>query len=109
MEIVMPFFSRRTARRAPSRVPAARPGFRPRLEALEGRLAPAVFTVTNVNDSGAGSLRQAILSSNATPGLDTINFNVPGAGAHTIAPATPLPFLTDPAILDATTQPGYAG
>jgi hypothetical protein len=108
-ETVMPFLSRPAARRAPSRGPAARPGFRPRLDALEGRLAPAVFTVTNVNDSGAGSLRQAILNSNATPGLDTINFNIPGAVPQTITPTSPLPPLTDPAILDGATQPGYAG
>src|SRR5437762_5582302 len=29
-----------------------------RLEALEDRLAPAVFTVTNTDDDGGGSLRQ---------------------------------------------------
>jgi hypothetical protein len=31
------------------------------LEGVEDRLAPATFTVANTNDSGAGSLRQAIL------------------------------------------------
>ncbi|MEH2158095.1 DUF4347 domain-containing protein [Nostoc sp.] len=30
--------------------------------------------VTNTNDSGAGSLRQALLNANATPGADTITF-----------------------------------
>ena len=33
---------------------------RPRLEALEGRWAPATFTVVNIDDGGAGSLRDAI-------------------------------------------------
>ncbi|MEH2211450.1 DUF4347 domain-containing protein [Nostoc sp.] len=37
--------------------------------------------VTNTNDSGAGSLRQAILNANATAGADTITF----AGAFTDA------------------------
>lgn len=34
----------------------------------------ATFSVTNANDSGAGSLRQAILDANAAAGADTINF-----------------------------------
>jgi titin len=87
--------------------PAA-PPFRPRLEELERRLAPAVFTVSNANDSGVGSLRQAILAADAAPGLDTINFSI-GSGRQTITLQSPLPFVTDPAILDGTTQPGYAG
>jgi predicted outer membrane repeat protein len=36
------------------------------------------FTVTNTNDSGAGSLRLAIQSANASPGLDSIGFNLTG-------------------------------
>ena len=36
-------------------------------------LAP--FSVTNTNDSGAGSLRQAVLDANAAPGADTIEFS----------------------------------
>jgi len=36
--------------------------------------ALATFSVTNTNDSGAGSLRQAILDGNAAAGADTINF-----------------------------------
>jgi hypothetical protein len=37
---------------------------------------PAIV-VTNTNDSGAGSLRQAILDANALGGTDTITFNIP--------------------------------
>ncbi len=68
--------------------------------------AMATFTVTNTNDSGAGSLRQAILDANAQVGADTISFNIPGGGIHTIAPATPLPTITDPVVIDGYTQPG---
>ena len=68
----------------------------------------ASFAVTNANDAGAGSLRQAILSANATPGLDTVTFAI-GTGAKTIAPLSALPSVTDPLVINAATQPGYAG
>ncbi|HZY90844.1 MAG TPA: hypothetical protein VFE78_38825, partial [Gemmataceae bacterium] len=64
-----------------------RPTARPGLEALEGRWAPAVLTVTTVADSGPGSLRQALRDANDTaahPGLDTIDFAI-GSGPQTIA------------------------
>lgn len=69
----------------------------------------AIYTVTTTADSGANSLRQAILLANANPGLDTIAFNIPGTGPFTITPASALPAITDPAVIDGTTQPGYAG
>ena len=65
-----------------------------------------VLTVTNTNDSGAGSLRQAILDANLAPDFSTINFNIPGAGVHSIAPASELPTITQPAIVDGYSQPG---
>ena len=66
------------------------------------------YTVTNVNDSGAGSLRQAILDANANVGTDSITFNIAGAGVHTIQPASALPDITDPVIIDGYTEPGAA-
>ena len=73
-------------------------------------VAGATYTVTNTADSGAGSLRQAILNANTTSNtFDTINFNIPGAGPHTIAPLSFLPTVTGPVVIDGTTQPGYAG
>jgi len=47
----------------------------------------APFTVSNTNDSGAGSLRQAILDANANGAGSTITFSVAG----TITLASPLP------------------
>ena len=55
-----------------------------------------------------GSLRQAILDANGDPGRDTIAFNIPGAGVHTITPATALPAITDDASIDGYTPAGAA-
>ncbi len=82
---------------------------RPSVEALESRRLLASFVVTNTADTGDGSLRQAILDADANPGLDTISFDIPGGGVRTIAPTTPLPDVTDPAVIDGTTEPGYSG
>jgi hypothetical protein len=79
-----------------------------RVESLESRTLLTVFTVTNTNDGGAGSLRDALNQSNNTAGVDTIAFNI-SAASKVIRPASELPGLWDPTILDATTQPGYAG
>jgi hypothetical protein len=71
--------------------------------------APNTFVADNTNDSGAGSLRQAILDANATPGTQTIVFQLLGAGVHTISPASALPDITDRVVIDGFTQPGFAG
>ena len=42
-------------------------------------------------------------------GTDTIVFNIPGSGVKVISLLTALPEITDPVVIDATTQPGYAG
>jgi hypothetical protein len=64
--------------------------------------------VTNTNDSGPGSLRQAIIDANAQAGLDEIRFDIPGPGPHVISLVTDFPWL-ESALVDATTQPGYSG
>jgi len=78
------------------------------LESLEGRQLLSTFTVTNVNDSGSGSLRQAILSSNATSGsaVNDISFNIGTGGSETITLKSALPAILHPADIDGTTQPG---
>ena len=70
--------------------------------------AAGPFTVTNNLDSGIGTLRQAIMDAENNAGTDTIQFAI-GTGAQTITLASPLPTITDPLIIDGTTQPGYAG
>jgi uncharacterized repeat protein (TIGR01451 family) len=66
--------------------------------------------VTNVNDSGAGSLRQALLDAQSavcsTP--CSITFNIV-AGPFRIQPLTALPNVASSTTLDGTTQPGYSG
>lgn len=65
------------------------------------------FTVTNANDSGAGSLRQALLDSEAndnTPLQDVVAFSIPGNGPHTINVASALPVIREPVIIDGYTQ-----
>ncbi|MEO5953196.1 MAG: hypothetical protein ABIQ44_12090, partial [Chloroflexia bacterium] len=73
-------------------------------------IAPArvmlTYTVTNINDSGVNSLRQAIINANGSGGLDTISFNIPGGGLHTITLLSPLPPIVDPVIIDGYSQPG---
>jgi hypothetical protein len=64
------------------------------------------FTVTTNSDSGVGSLRQAILTNNATPGTNTIAFNISGTTVQTIQPTNPLPTITVPVVIDGYTQTG---
>ena len=85
--------------------------------------AATTFTVNSTGDGadsnlgdgacndGAGNctLRAAIQQANATAGADVINFNIPGAGAQLIAVSSDIPEITDPVVIDATTQPGYTG
>jgi hypothetical protein len=66
----------------------------------------SVFSVTNTNDSGPGSFRQAILNANSSPGADLITFNIPGGGVPVISPLSPLPEITDPVTIDGTSQSG---
>jgi hypothetical protein len=99
-----------------------RPGALALLLALfaAGRSSAATIIVTNSNDAvavGDGvSLREAILSLNAGANVsdvvaigaygtnDTIQFNIPGSGQHTIAVTTSLPPLQVPMLIDGYTQ-----
>jgi uncharacterized protein (TIGR03437 family) len=53
------------------------------------------------------TLRAAITEANNFPGKQTITFNIPGGGVPTIQPIFQnIPAISDPVVLDATTQPG---
>ncbi|GAB4521992.1 MAG: hypothetical protein OHK0046_34010 [Anaerolineae bacterium] len=83
--------------------------------------ASATFTVTTVADGddatpGDGvcatsedvcTLRAAIQEANANDGTDTVEFNI-DTGVQTMKFTSTLPVVTDPIIIDGTTQPGYA-
>jgi hypothetical protein len=52
------------------------------------------------------TLRAAIEQANATPGPDTIGFNILGSDVKTISPNSPLPEITDRVTIDGYSQPG---
>jgi hypothetical protein len=68
--------------------------------------AALTLLVTNTNDAGIGSLRQAILDANANPELDTICFGIGDGGPLTIRLSSALPAIINPLTIDGTSQPG---
>ncbi|MCA9166624.1 MAG: right-handed parallel beta-helix repeat-containing protein [Planctomycetales bacterium] len=70
---------------------------------------PLVVTSTDDTDNlfdDVTTLREAINYANAKLGLDSIRFNLPGAGPHTIQPLAPLPAIIERVNIDGYTQPG---
>ena len=68
--------------------------------------------VSNTDDAGAGSLRQAILDANASAATDIrIEFNISGAGPWAISLLTALPDIDNSGnigiVIDASSQPGW--
>lgn len=82
-------------------------------------LCPSVlantFTVTNTADSGAGSLRQAILDANVSAGPNNISFNIPttdsgfDGSVFTIKPLSALPVVVSNITIDGSTQAAFTG
>ena len=64
----------------------------------------ATYTVSNTNDSGAGSLRQAITDANANAGADAITFTIDNDS--TIIVSSLLPVITGRTIIDASNKTG---
>src|SRR5438105_2729402 len=75
-----------------------------RCDGLEPRQLLAVFTVTNTDDAGPGSLRAAIQNANTTAAADTIEFSIDSSGVQSIGLGSALPAITRPLTIDATTQ-----
>lgn len=66
-------------------------------------LSGATFTVTNTNENGAGSLRQAVLNSNGAVGADVIEFDINLGGVQTILLNSSLT-ITDEVFIDGSSQ-----
>src|SRR5271157_1967065 len=93
---------------------------RPSLEALETRQLLSTYAVINTNDSGAGSLRQAIINANKDTSPDDFVFNIPastaplldvpvsgfdpGTQTWTITLQSPLPAITNTVSIDGYTE-----
>jgi uncharacterized repeat protein (TIGR01451 family) len=65
--------------------------------------------VSSTADSGPNTLRQAILDANTSTSPATIDFGIAPGGPQTIFPTSPLPPITNPVTIDATSQPGFNG
>jgi len=73
------------------------------------------FVVTTTADSGAGSLRSALVSAGSLAGEDTVTFNLPATqrdpvtGLYVITLQSALPEITDPVVIDGASQADYSG
>ena len=70
--------------------------------------APAGYVVTNTNDSGPGSLRQAVYDANHAAGPQKITFNIPGSCPRKIGLLSPLDDITEDLEINGFSQPGSA-
>ena len=68
--------------------------------------SPGNGTCSAVNFGAFCTLRAAIQEANATPGADTINFDIPAPDVASISPETALPPITQSVTIDGYTQPG---
>ena len=89
-----------------------RPPVRLSFDLFEERLLLAAFTVnsnadTNTGTGNTGTLRYVINQLDASEDLtNTIDFDILGPGVQTISPASPLPSITVPVVINGYTQPG---
>ena len=55
------------------------------------------------------ALEETNALSNDPAGPDEIRFDIPGSGPHTIQPQSALPDVTDPVVIDGSTEPDFSG
>ena len=79
----------------------------------ESSIAQQTFIVNDSGDPGTGgctfsecTFREAIEEANTDAAVDTILFDIPGAGPHTISPTTAFPSIEQTVIIDGYSQPG---
>lgn len=78
-------------------------------------VSPSPLVVTNIQDSGLGSLRDAIIFANSLGGPQTVVFNIPttdpgfAGGVFTIRPQSDLPVLVNGVTIDGTSQTAFTG
>ena len=80
-------------------------------DTVDGDTSSVSALIANPGPDGHISLREAILAADNTVSATpiTIDFDIPGSGPHTINLLSALPTITSSVIIDATSQPGYAG
>ena len=69
--------------------------------------APSMPCWPTPGADGRISLREALEAANASAGLNTIRFNLPGAGAQTIALTAALPVIADAVVIDGSSDPDF--
>lgn len=73
-----------------------------------GAAPAATFVVSTTDDSGSGSLRQAILDANAAGGANTITFALGSAAPYSIVLSSQLPGIAGSLLVDGYSQDGSA-
>ena len=81
-------------------------------DVTNGFVSSVAELLANILLGGPISLREAVQAIDNTPTTGTpfvIDFDIPGSGIQTINLTSPLPSITQPTEIDATSQPNYTG